>query len=166
MTSFLEPEFDPPVEREGFREPARAARPPGRLRAPRAQPVRARAGLGRVPAPLPLRQRGDADRARRRRSALRTADGERPLDEGEVVAFPVGEAGAHQVVNRGEGPARILIVSEMKAPDIVVRLESEKISAGGRSRRARSPRVSTTSTSAATQPRCGTASRRPPPADS
>ena len=33
------------------------------------------------------------------------------------------------MVNRGEGPARILIVSEMKAPDIVVRLDSEKISA-------------------------------------
>ena len=33
--------------------------------------------------------------------ALRTAEGERALAEGEVVAFPVGEAGAHQVINRG-----------------------------------------------------------------
>ena len=64
--------------------------------------------------------------------ALRTADGERRLDEGEVVAFPVGEAGAHQVINRGDGPARILIVSEMNAPDVVVRHESNKISAFGR----------------------------------
>jgi uncharacterized cupin superfamily protein len=65
-------------------------------------------------------------------TALRTADGERRLAEGEVVALPAGEAGAHQVVNRGDGPARILIVSEMNAPDVVVRPESEKISAFGR----------------------------------
>jgi uncharacterized cupin superfamily protein len=64
--------------------------------------------------------------------ALRTTDGERPLAEGEVVALPVGEAGAHQVINRGDGAARIMIASEMNAPDVVVRPESEKISAFGR----------------------------------
>lgn len=63
---------------------------------------------------------------------LRTADGERPLAEGEVVAFPVGEEGAHQVINRSDGPVRILMVSERIAPDIVVRPESGKISAFGR----------------------------------
>ena len=62
---------------------------------------------------------------------LRTTAGERVLAEGEVVSFPLGEGGAHQVVNRGQGPARILIVSEMNAPDIVVRPESGKISAFG-----------------------------------
>ena len=93
MTSFLEPEFDPPVEREGFREPPRAARPAGRLRAPRA---RACSSSSRARAAFPLHYHfgneemlivlgGDA--------GLRTADGERALDEGEVVAFPVGEAG-------------------------------------------------------------------------
>ncbi len=66
------------------------------------------------------------------KAGLRTIEGERPLEEGEVVAFPVGEGGAHQVVNRGDGPARILIVSEMRAPDVVVRTESQKISAAGR----------------------------------
>ena len=50
--------------------------------------------------------------------SLRTPDGERVLDEGEVVAFPVGEAGAHQVVNRSDGTARFLIVSEMNAVDL------------------------------------------------
>ena len=35
------------------------------------------------------------------------------------------------MVNRGEGPARILIVSEMNAPDVVVRPESGKMSAFG-----------------------------------
>ena len=66
------------------------------------------------------------------RPALRTAEGERPLDEGEVVAFPVGEAGAHQIVNRSPDPVRILIISEMNAPDVVVRPESGKLSAFGR----------------------------------
>lgn len=64
--------------------------------------------------------------------ALRTLEGERPLAEGEVVSFGTGEAGAHQVVNRGEAPARILIVSEMNAPEVAVRPESGKISAFGR----------------------------------
>ncbi len=40
--------------------------------------------------------------------------------------------GAHQVVNRTDGPVRILMLSEMIAPDIVVRPESGKISAFGR----------------------------------
>jgi uncharacterized cupin superfamily protein len=63
---------------------------------------------------------------------LRTLEGERTLEAGEVVAFPVGERGAHQVVNRDPAPARILIISEMNAPDIVVRPESGKLSAFGR----------------------------------
>jgi uncharacterized cupin superfamily protein len=64
--------------------------------------------------------------------ALRTPGGERTLAEGEVVSFPTGERGAHQIVNRGREPVRILIVSEMNAPDLVVRPESQKISAFGR----------------------------------
>ena len=35
--------------------------------------------------------------------------GERVLERGEVVAFPRGEAGAHQVVNRSEAEARVLL---------------------------------------------------------
>jgi uncharacterized cupin superfamily protein len=65
------------------------------------------------------------------RPALRTPEGERELQPGEVVAFPLGEAGAHQVVNRGPEPVRILIVSEMNAPDVVIRPESGKLSAFG-----------------------------------
>jgi uncharacterized cupin superfamily protein len=64
--------------------------------------------------------------------ALRTLDGERILEPGEVVAFPVGERGAHQLVNRGSEPARMLIISEMNAPDIVLRPESGKLNAFGR----------------------------------
>jgi uncharacterized cupin superfamily protein len=64
--------------------------------------------------------------------SLRTPDGERQLTRGEVVAFPRGEKGTHQIVNRSPEPARILIISEMNAPDIVVRPESGKLSAFGR----------------------------------
>ena len=64
--------------------------------------------------------------------SLRTPEGERELAAGEVVAFPVGPAGAHQVVNRAAGPVRVLIVSEMNAPDVVIRPESDKVSAFGR----------------------------------
>jgi uncharacterized cupin superfamily protein len=58
---------------------------------------------------------------------LRTPDGWRRLSEGEVVAFPVGERGAHQVVNRSAEPVRLLMVSEMRSPEFVVYPDSEKI---------------------------------------
>jgi uncharacterized cupin superfamily protein len=68
------------------------------------------------------------------RPSLRTPEGEREreLELGEVVALPVGERGAHQVVNHSPEPVRVLIVSEMNAPDVVVRPESGKLSAFGR----------------------------------
>src|SRR5215204_1941031 len=49
---------------------------------------------------------------------LRTLDDERPLARGEVVACPPGRRGAHELRNDGDGPARVLIVSTMRAPDI------------------------------------------------
>jgi uncharacterized cupin superfamily protein len=52
------------------------------------------------------------------RPSLRTPDGWRELAEGEVVAFPVGEEGAHQVANWSDERARFLVLSEMNAPDI------------------------------------------------
>jgi uncharacterized cupin superfamily protein len=64
--------------------------------------------------------------------SLRTPEGERELVTGEVVSFPRGEAGAHQIVNRSDQEARILLISEMNAPEVVVRPESGKLSALGR----------------------------------
>jgi uncharacterized cupin superfamily protein len=64
--------------------------------------------------------------------SVRTPDGERVLERGEVVSFPRGADGAHQVVNRSETEARVLIVSEMNAPEVVIRPESGKLSALGR----------------------------------
>jgi uncharacterized cupin superfamily protein len=61
--------------------------------------------------------------------SLRTADGWRELDEGEVMSFPRGASGAHQLVNRTQQPARFLAVSTGGDPDIVVYPDSGKVSA-------------------------------------
>jgi uncharacterized cupin superfamily protein len=60
--------------------------------------------------------------------SLRTPDGWRELEEGEVVSFPCGEEGAHQIVNRTEKPVRFLAVSNQQ-PDIIVRPDSQTIGA-------------------------------------
>jgi uncharacterized cupin superfamily protein len=49
---------------------------------------------------------------------LRTLDGERELASGEVVAFPSGRAGAHELRNEGDAEVRLLVVSTMVAPEI------------------------------------------------
>ena len=64
--------------------------------------------------------------------SLRTEDGWRQLQEGEVVSFPRGGRGAHQVTNRSSQPARILVVSEMNAPDVVAQPDSGKLLAATR----------------------------------
>jgi len=61
------------------------------------------------------------------RPSLRTPDGRRELAEGEVVAFPLGEAGAHQVSNFTDDPVRYLFLSEMIGPELVVYPDSDKI---------------------------------------
>jgi uncharacterized cupin superfamily protein len=54
------------------------------------------------------------------RPTLRTPDGERELREGDLVVFPEGPDGAHQVANRTDAEARVLIVSTITQPDIAV----------------------------------------------
>lgn len=50
--------------------------------------------------------------------SLRTPEGWRDLREGDVVSFPVGPAGAHQLLNRTDHDVRFLVVSEMTAPEV------------------------------------------------
>lgn len=52
--------------------------------------------------------------------SLRTATGCEELPEGEVVAFPRGERGAHGYRNATDQPVRVLMVSEMNGPNISV----------------------------------------------
>lgn len=60
---------------------------------------------------------------------LRTPEGEQALREGDVVCFPRGKEGAHQVANRTEAPIRVLMLSTLLAPDIVEYLDSGKVGA-------------------------------------
>jgi uncharacterized cupin superfamily protein len=63
------------------------------------------------------------------RPTLRTAAGERELAEGEVVAFVVGERGAHQLINRTDEPVRVLLLSEMIGPEVITYPDSAKTAA-------------------------------------
>lgn len=58
---------------------------------------------------------------------LRTPDGERTLERGEVVCFVDGESGAHQVVNRGDETARVLLLSTLQHPYVSCYPDSGKI---------------------------------------
>jgi uncharacterized cupin superfamily protein len=61
--------------------------------------------------------------------ALRGPEGWRDVGEGEVVAFPRGERGVHQLSNRSEETVRFLVISEMRYPEVVVYPDSEKVGA-------------------------------------
>lgn len=60
---------------------------------------------------------------------LRTPEGEQRLREGDVVAFPRGKDGAHQVRNDTEAPVRVLMLSTLIAPDVVEYLDTGKVGA-------------------------------------
>lgn len=62
---------------------------------------------------------------------LRSPEGERVLEEGEVVACPPGRAGAHQLINRGDSVARFIMVSSKALADLIEYPDSGKISAQG-----------------------------------
>jgi uncharacterized cupin superfamily protein len=49
---------------------------------------------------------------------LRTLDGERTLRAGDVVAFPAGRAGAHELRNDTDEDVSLLVVSTMLAPEV------------------------------------------------
>jgi uncharacterized cupin superfamily protein len=61
---------------------------------------------------------------------LRTPDGERELRPGDVVGFPLGEAGAHTLYNRSDGPARLAIFSTLRAGSAVYP-DSRKVGVAG-----------------------------------
>ncbi len=55
-------------------------------------------------------------------------DGDHALREGDVVSFPHGPEGGHQIRNDGEETARMLIVSTNASPD-VAEYDSGKLAA-------------------------------------
>jgi uncharacterized cupin superfamily protein len=61
------------------------------------------------------------------RPTLRSLDGSRQLAPGDVVVFPAGRAGAHQLHNETETPVQALVISTMIYPETVEMLDSDKI---------------------------------------
>ncbi len=58
---------------------------------------------------------------------LRTSTGpgdERLLATGEVVAFPPGREGTHQIVNHAAAPARVLVCSTNDLPEVAEQVET------------------------------------------
>jgi uncharacterized cupin superfamily protein len=68
----------------------------------------------------------------RGRPTLRTPDGERQLEPGDVVHFPTGPSGAHHVVNRTDEPARYVVADSKVSPEVVQYPDSGKIAAMAR----------------------------------
>lgn len=68
---------------------------------------------------------------------LRSPEGERVLREGEVVHFPRGPEGAHQVSNRSGGVVRYVIAASQGTPEIVEYPDSGKIAAMARTETAK-----------------------------
>jgi uncharacterized cupin superfamily protein len=52
------------------------------------------------------------------RPTLRTEDGRRQLDEGEVLHFPTGPDGAHGVANETDEAVRYLMASTLESPEV------------------------------------------------
>ena len=61
------------------------------------------------------------------RPTLRTPEGERELDPGDVACFREGPEGAHKVTNRGDELVRVLMLSTKSKPDVSVYPDSGKI---------------------------------------
>jgi uncharacterized cupin superfamily protein len=59
--------------------------------------------------------------------ALRTPEGEHALVRGDILCFPAGPAGAHQITNRSDVQARTLMFSSSRAPAVSVYPDSNKI---------------------------------------
>lgn len=64
----------------------------------------------------------------RGRPTLRGPAGERTLEEGDVVHFPTGPDGAHQLTNKTEEPVRYLVASTRPSPEAVEYPDSRQIS--------------------------------------
>jgi uncharacterized cupin superfamily protein len=68
----------------------------------------------------------------RGRPTLRAPGESRELDEGEVVWFPLGEDGAHQLRNDTNETVTFIALSTSGRPDVVVYPDSNKIGIGER----------------------------------
>jgi uncharacterized cupin superfamily protein len=65
------------------------------------------------------------------RPTLRSSTGEQELVAGDVVAFPPGRDGAHQLINRTSAAVRYLMVSTTATADLIEYPDSGKVGALG-----------------------------------
>jgi len=70
---------------------------------------------------------------------LRTPEGERTLKPGDVVHFPRGAEGAHQVWNAGETATRFVVAAANTTPEVVEYPDSGKIAAMAKTPSQRGP---------------------------
>ena len=131
MANIHDPEFDEPRDHPGFR--ALRARVGKQVGAERlgASIWEVPAGEAAYPYHLHLGEE-ELVIVLTGRPSLRSHGGWRELDEGEVVSFPRGEAGAHQIVNRTAETVRFLAISTNGEPDIVLYPDSGKVGAAER----------------------------------
>jgi uncharacterized cupin superfamily protein len=131
MPNIYAPEFDEPRDHDGFR--ARRARLGHQLRTERIGLSLWEIPPGEKAYPYHFHLAEEEVLVVLEGSpTLRTPTGARPLERGEVVRFPVGEDGAHQLANEGTELVRLLAVSTHGAPDIVIYPDSNKLSAAER----------------------------------
>jgi uncharacterized cupin superfamily protein len=60
---------------------------------------------------------------------VRVHDGERSLNEGDVLPFPRGPEGGHQIRNDTESTVRVLLVAAHAEPDVAEYPETGKVAA-------------------------------------
>lgn len=58
---------------------------------------------------------------------IRTPEGEQELRTGDLACFPIGPEGAHQVLNHGTEPSRVIFLSDATTPNVVVYPDSGKV---------------------------------------
>jgi uncharacterized cupin superfamily protein len=63
------------------------------------------------------------------RPTVRMHDGDHQLEEGDVLPFPLGPEGGHQIRNDGDSVARVLIVAAHAEPDVAEYPEVGKLAA-------------------------------------
>ena len=70
----------------------------------------------------------------RGRPTLRTAGGNRELNEGDVLHFPTGPDGAHGVSNETDQPVRLLMASTLRSPEVAEYPDLKQITVQARTR--------------------------------
>jgi len=58
---------------------------------------------------------------------VRNPEGEVELDRGVLLRFPPGPDGAHQILNRGDATARVLLFSKLALPAISVYPDTDAV---------------------------------------